>query len=413
MPMMPITHAIPSSRTIQTALLSLLLLLTGLSMLYAQSEDLNKTIEAEKKKLERMRKDQEQYVARVEALKKKGSRISTEVDQLDRKVHTTQRALQKIRMEEKRLKQSIAMAHTSLDETQKNLVQRQRLFSKRLRTMYKRGRLNALELLISAQNFADFYKRWKGLTLVAQWDRKQLARIREDRAQLRVQKDRLEQSHRAQLELRQRKIQEENRLKKQKKQKKQALSRIKKNVTRWQMLAEQQAQDISESQAAITHYIEELERRRQEALKRKGRIAGDLPFEDMQKNKGKLLWPMRGKVITQFGRHKDPQLKTWTFNRGIDIRAKEGSEIRAVAPGLVVLSDWYRGYGRFLLIDHGLGYFTLYAHLSETFPKLGDFVQTGEPIATSGKAGLNDTPKLHFEILKGKEPLDPLTWLKK
>ncbi|OPX22934.1 MAG: hypothetical protein B1H02_05565 [Candidatus Latescibacteria bacterium 4484_107] len=121
--MMPITHAIPSSRTIQTALLSLLLLLTGLSILYAQSEDLNKIIEAEKKKLERMRKDQEQYVARVEALKKKGSRISTEVDQLDRKVHTTQRALQKIRMEEKRLKQSIAMAHTSLDETQKNLVQ--------------------------------------------------------------------------------------------------------------------------------------------------------------------------------------------------------------------------------------------------------------------------------------------------
>ncbi|MCK5118322.1 MAG: peptidoglycan DD-metalloendopeptidase family protein, partial [Candidatus Latescibacteria bacterium] len=411
--LMPMTHAIPSSRTIQTALLSLLLLLTGSSLLCAQSEDLTETIEAEKKKLERMKKDQEQYVGRVEALKKKGGRISTEMDQLDRKVHTTQRALRKIRTEEKRLKKNVSSTHQSLDETQKNLVQRRHLFSKRLRTMYKRGRLNALELLVSAQNFPDFYKRWKGLTLVAQWDRNQLAQIRKDSAQLLGQKDRLEQSHRAQLELRQRKSEEENRLKKQKRQKKQALGRIKKDVTRFNTLAEQQAQDIAESQTAITHYIEELERRRQEALKRKGRIAGDLPFEDMEKSKGKLLWPMRGKVITRFGRHNDPQLKTWTFNRGIDIRAKEGSEIRAAAPGLVVLSDWYRGYGRFLLIDHGLGYFTLYAHLSETFPKLGDFVQTGDPIATSGKSGLNDTPKFHFEILKGKEPLDPMKWLRK
>jgi septal ring factor EnvC (AmiA/AmiB activator) len=407
------THAIPSSRVLQIALLSLLLLLTGPSLLCAQSEDLNETIETEKKKLERMKKDQEQYMARVEALKKKGGRISTEMDQLDRKVHTTQRALRKIQAKERRLKKSVSSAHTSLDETQKNLARRRHLFSKRLRTMYKRGRLNALELLVSAQNFPDFYKRWKGLFLVAQWDRKQLAQIRQDSAHLRVQKDRLEQSHRAQLELRQRKGQEENRLKKQKNQKKQALSRIRKDVTRWKTLAEQQVQDIAQSQAAITHYIEELEKRRQEALKRMGPIAGDLPFEDMEKNKGKLLWPLRGKIITQFGRHEDPQLKTWTFNRGIDIRAEEGSEIRAAAPGLVVLSDWYRGYGRFLLLDHGLGYFTLYAHLSETFPKLGDFVRIGETIATSGKAGLDNTPKFHFEILKGKEPLDPMTWLRK
>ena len=112
---MPMTHAIPSSRTIQTALLSLLLLLTGPSLLCAQSEDLNKTIETEKKKLERMRKDQEQYVARVEALKEKGGRISTEMDQLDREVHATQRALRKIQAKEKRLKKRPRASRTKVE----------------------------------------------------------------------------------------------------------------------------------------------------------------------------------------------------------------------------------------------------------------------------------------------------------
>ena len=406
------THITPS-RTLWFSLLSLIFLLSGLSVLRSESEDLTEIIEAEKRKLEQMKQEQEQYVARVEELKGKEGRLSTEMDQLDRKIYAMQNALRKIRAEEKRLKQEVAAAYRSLDQIQEDLVRRQRLFSNRLRTMYKRGRIKPLELLVSARNFPDFYKRWKVLSLVAQWDRKQLDQIQQDKAHLQVQKERLEQSHRAQLELRRRRSQEEQRLKNQRNQKEQALGQIKKDVKRWKTLAEQQAQDIAESQAAIVHYIEELEKRRQAELERKSRMGGDLPFEDIAKKKGKLPWPLRGEVVTRFGRHRDRHLRTWTFNRGIGIRAPEGSEIQAVAPGLVVLSDWYRGYGRFLLLDHGLGYFTLYAHLSETFPQIGDFVQTGETIATSGTTGLNDDPKFHFEILKGKEPLDPLKWLRK
>ena len=352
-------------------------------------------------------------MARIEELKKKEGRISTQIDQLDRKMHTAQNALRKTRAEEKRLRREVAAARRSLDETQGNLIRRQRLFSDRLRTMYKKGRLKPLELLVSARNFPDFYKRWKVLSLVAQWDRKQLAQIQRDGAHLQAQKNRLEQSHRAQLELRRRRSREESRLKNQRKEREEVLGQIKKDVKRWKTLAEQQTQDIAESQAAIGHYIEELEKRRQAELEQGGGIVGDLPFEDMAKKKGKLPWPLRGKVVTHFGRHRDRRLYTWTFNRGIDIQAPEGSGIHVVAPGLVVLSDWYRGYGRFLLLDHGLGYFTLYAHLSEVFPQIGDFVQTEAIIATSGSAGLNDDPKLHFEILKGKEPLDPLKWLQR
>ncbi|MFH1008598.1 MAG: peptidoglycan DD-metalloendopeptidase family protein [Candidatus Latescibacterota bacterium] len=420
------TYPIPSSRIPQrvalrpsltsflpflSLLFPLLLMLSSPSVVFSQPEDLPKSIEAERKKLEKMKKDQAAYVARVEALKESEGRISTEMDQLDRKVDATQRALRKIQSEEKRLKQHVTATHHSLDQTQEHLVRKQRLFSERLRTMYKRGRLNNLELLVSAENFPDFYRRWKGLSLVAQWDKDQLSEIRQDRVQLQVQTNQLKQSHRAQIELRQRQSTEESRLKRQQTQKKQALEKIKKDVTRFNALAQQQAQDITQSQAAIAHFIEELEKRRQKASGREGGIAQDLPFEDMAKQKGSLKWPIRGELLTRFGRYMDPQLKTWTFNRGIDIQIQEGSEIRAAAPGLVVLSDWYRGYGRFLLLDHGLGYFTLYAHLAETFPELGSFVRAGEPIAITGKAGLNDTPKFHFEILKGKEPLDPLEWL--
>ena len=105
-------------------------------------------------------------------------------------------------------------------------------------------------------------------------------------------------------------------------------------------------------------------------------------------------------------------VRTVTFNRGVDIAVAEGTEVHAAAGGTVALTEWIRGYGKVLLMHHGGGYFTLCGHLSEILVVQGDRVLEGDVVAISGETGSLDGPKLHFEVLMGKEAQDPLEWLK-
>ena len=122
---------------------------------------------------------------------------------------------------------------------------------------------------------------------------------------------------------------------------------------------------------------------------------------------------MEGRVVSKFGKHLHPVFKTVTLNEGVEIEAPLGSEVRTVFDGEVLYDGWLRGYGRFLIIGHGSGYYTLYAHLSQLLVAKGEEVKRGEPVALLGETGSLSGPQLHFEIRKGKEKLDPLLWLEK
>ena len=131
-------------------------------------------------------------------------------------------------------------------------------------------------------------------------------------------------------------------------------------------------------------------------------------------HKGKLAWPVSGKVVTQFGRYQDPDLKTWTFNRGINITAPEGTNVLAIAPGEVVMVDWFPGYGRFVLLRHAEPYFSLYGHLDSDLVQVEDIIPAGSAVGTVGSTGrLDGISQLHFEIMQGEDPLDPTLWLGK
>jgi septal ring factor EnvC (AmiA/AmiB activator) len=88
-----------------------------------------------------------------------------------------------------------------------------------------------------------------------------------------------------------------------------------------------------------------------------------------------------------------------------------GTGVTAVAAGQTVMVDWFRGYGKFVLLYHGTDYFTLYGCLSEVLVPVGSVVEEGQVIARSGDTGTLGQPMLHFEVLEGKEALDPLDWL--
>jgi septal ring factor EnvC (AmiA/AmiB activator) len=130
-------------------------------------------------------------------------------------------------------------------------------------------------------------------------------------------------------------------------------------------------------------------------------------------HKGLLIMPVNGKIINLYGEYKNPKYNITNFRSGIDIKADQGEPIRSVFNGKVIYSEWFKGYGNMIIIDHGNSYYTVYAHLEETFKSKGDAVDAGEVIATLGDTGSMTGAKLYFEVRHHGKPMNPLNWLKK
>lgn len=134
-------------------------------------------------------------------------------------------------------------------------------------------------------------------------------------------------------------------------------------------------------------------------------LAGAEPFAALR---GKLHWPLRGRIVERFG----VGTGGGGASQGVLIAARDGSEVHAVAHGRVVFADWLRGYGLLLIVDHGDGYLSLYGYNETLLKDVGDWVDAGTAIATSGDSGGRPTPGLYFELrFKGKA-IDPMTWLR-
>jgi septal ring factor EnvC (AmiA/AmiB activator) len=136
----------------------------------------------------------------------------------------------------------------------------------------------------------------------------------------------------------------------------------------------------------------------------------DTPFAKL---KGKLIWPVRGKLLAKFGTMRHQRFGTLTFNSGIDIRAREGREIVASAAGQVEFVDWLSGYGKTVILSHGNGYYTVYGHASRILAAPGDRVGPGDVIALAGSTESLRGDCLHFELRRGGRAVDPIPWLRR
>ena len=127
-----------------------------------------------------------------------------------------------------------------------------------------------------------------------------------------------------------------------------------------------------------------------------------------KKLRGKLSWPVAGKVQVTFGERVAGALAS----KGIEINADRGANVRAVHEGRVVYADWSPGRGLLIILDHGNGYWSLYGHNEQLFKQAGATVQAGEVIATAGDSGGRVRPGLYFQILRNSKPIDPRGWFK-
>lgn len=132
---------------------------------------------------------------------------------------------------------------------------------------------------------------------------------------------------------------------------------------------------------------------------------------DFTSLKGQLPWPVKGRLANKFGSARAESTESiWD---GVLIDASEGTEISAITSGKVVFSDWLRGYGLLIIIDHGKGYMTLYAFNQSLYRQVGEWVDAGEVVASVGQSGGRSRSGLYFGIRNKGKPVDPLEWCRK
>lgn len=124
-----------------------------------------------------------------------------------------------------------------------------------------------------------------------------------------------------------------------------------------------------------------------------------------------FIWPVNGRITSNFGWRNHPIKKTRLFHNGLDIAVSTGTSVKAAAAGEVVYSGWMNGFGYTIIIDHGQGVETLYAHNSRVTAAKGIMVNKGQQVAVSGNTGLSTGPHLHFGVLRNEKPLNPRDYL--
>jgi len=165
----------------------------------------------------------------------------------------------------------------------------------------------------------------------------------------------------------------------------------------------QQLERLKDQQGGLEKLVRELRR----ALERLDKFPTDSK-DAFAKLRGKLAWPVAGKLVASFGQTRAGGLK-WD---GVLLAGEQGTPVRAIYHGRVVYADWLSGLGLLTIIDHGDGYLSLYGHNERLYKEVGERVTACDTIATVGDSGGQPRPGLYFEIRKGGHPVDPRPWFK-
>lgn len=363
-------------------------------------------IQAQKKELESLRQELEKRRQISQQLKGRERNILGDLRDTEKNLQLTMRYLSALERRRRAVAGDLGETTSELGRTAVQLEADRRRLAWRLREIYKRGRSRDIEYILSARSFGDLVTRTYYLARVAREDHQQLLLTQARRVAVQDTKTRLEERKR-----------ELDRLAGETQREKRALAQLtaqRRNLLRQvrsDSKSNEQAQaEIRRASKRIQGLIETLEKQR---LARERGAPGEIPlFGDFAKNRGRLSWPVTGKVAAGFGNVKNPRFGTTTFNSGIDISAPFGTAIKAVAQGRVDYVNWLEGFGKCAILNHGGGFYTLYAHASEISVPAGKNVAAGEVIGRVGDTGSTIGTALHFEIRRGKQALNPLEWLR-
>jgi septal ring factor EnvC (AmiA/AmiB activator) len=360
-------------------------------------------IAREAAELENLRKQLEKARQEAGSIAAKETKVLKQLNAIDSELQLKERLLSGLSRKEKRLSADLERTRQILETERVRLEKRREVLRRRMRNIYKEGERPGLQVLLGATSAVDLVRRFDWLLLVAAQDEMLCSAILESVDRVRIAEEELT-AKMADVHSVRRESEEEKANLVLKRDERGVLLR---SVQTQRQDHEKVVGELEEAEKEIQRIIAELEDKAKA-------VVGELPAQgtDFAAAKGRLLWPVEGKVTRWFGLQKDKRFGTSTFNGGIDIRAERRADVRAAHSGRADYVDWLPGYGQCIILNHGGGYFTLYAHTSAVFVTAGDLVRAGDVIASVGETGSLHGPVLHFEIRKDAEPINPAPWLR-
>ncbi|MCK5739165.1 peptidoglycan DD-metalloendopeptidase family protein [bacterium] len=326
------------------------------------------------------------------------------LNKIEMQVVISRQIIHELRTETLQKKKAIAQIEKQLISLTDELALLREKYARRLVDYYKHGQQRDLEVFLSVKSFNQVMVWLKYQKVLVENDQRNILRIVSKKNTIQVQRSNLQDLWAENRKLLTEKNNEEAQFKKKRSQR----HRLLKNIRKDKKLTLQKIKEAQTSLAEIEQLISGEEEQR-----RLGQSMQKIPaYHDFHELRGRMLWPVQGKVIKQFGKYRHPQLKTITQNLGVDIFSQSGQPVLAVAQGVVSQIKWMRGIGTLVLLNQGKGYYTVYANLGEVFINQNDDVQIGQPIGTVGDAGIEQQNRLHFEIWKKNEAQNPTRWLR-
>lgn len=391
-----------------------------------QRADTQRQLEAARQDVAELKKLLEKLQQEKSGVQQQLKKTETEMGDLENQVKELQRELKGSEQEIQRL-----------DQEKKKLqgarTEQQRLIAIQARAAYQSGRQEYVKLLLNQQNPEKFSRTLTYYDYLSQARLEQLAAFNETLRQLANVEQEIN-NHQAQLQAQKAGLDERHaKLAEARKERQQALAKLNRDfATRDQRLkARQQEQaELGRVLKTIEETLARQAREAEEARKRalaaqqaeqarpgsqqpsqpsgplvtSGAVYGG-PFASAR---GKLPWPVDGRLVARYGTPRGGDARTkWD---GVLIGAPAGSQVRAVHGGRVVFADWLRGAGLLVILDHGNGYLSLYGHNQNLLKSAGDVVKAGDPIATVGSSGGQETSALYFAIRQNGRPSDPAQW---
>ncbi len=347
----------------------------------------------------------------------------------ERAISDINRTLHDLEQQQQALQAELGTLRQRSSHTRDEIGQSQNALARLLKQRYEQGVPDVLPLLLSGQDPDDIGRQLEYLEILARSQAQTMQSLRNNLQVLaqittaREQKSKQLAAVQAQQAAQRKRLQAENEARakvvaslsnKMKKQKR-SLESLRKDEKRLTKLVEDIARMLARRE-------QERRARRQKDADKAAAGSGAPPAvamidkvpelgydsEGFARMKGHLRLPVAGELINRFGSPRSDTGLSW---RGLFIRAPEGREVKAVASGRVVFSDWLRGFGNLLIIDHGGSYMSLYGGAQSLFAQVGDVVQGGATVATAGSTGGNSESGLYFELRYQSKPFDPMSWV--
>ena len=276
-----------------------------------------------------------------------------------------------------------------------------KLIAKRMVSIYKRGRQSEWEMLLTLSSLNQMLVWIRYQKLIIDNDRRNLELLREKQTQIENETRRLEEDINEQQKLIEQTTEESSTLADRRRSRETLLSQVRNDASS----LKQKLEDRRRAYRQIARRIQQ----ETQTPAAPGKWKGDGKFSQL---KGKMQWPVTGKIKSRYGVVKNPVLKTETFNQGIEIETSANASVNPSCPGIVKWVWWQRGMGNLVVVDHGKGYYTVYGYLDMVLVDTGTEVDTQTILGEVGDTNSLYGPTLHFEIWLNTDHQNPESWLR-